>query len=393
VAGLSLRYSLRNLAVRRVRTALTGAVIALVVVATALFVALVHSLQTSLVSSGHPRNLVVLRKGADNDGSSSLSLEAFQAIRFFEGIAQDAQGEPLASPEVVVQPFFEVRGGGRENVLVRGVEPIAFAVHDDVRIAQGRKLAPASGEAMVGRGVATRYAGAALGSELRFGRGTWKVVGILESGGSSFESEVWVDARELASDARRPVPYSGFRVRAAPGADMEALARRIADDPRWALEAQPETEYYAAQSSAARMLYVIVIGIALLAGTGAVFGASNTLYAAVQARTAEIGTLRALGFSRFSIARAFLIEAGLLALGGFAVGAVAAWGLAAAIDSVLGGVSFPMRTFTTSVILLRVTGIELAVGLGLAMAIGLLGGLAPAVRASRMRPVEALRRA
>jgi ABC-type lipoprotein release transport system permease subunit len=391
--GLSFKYSTRNLLVRQTRTLLTSGVIALVVTASALFLALIHDLQHSLVSTGHPRNLIVLRKGADNDGSSSMPLEAYQALRFFDGIAKDAKGEPLASPEVVVQPFFETRDGGRENVLVRGVEAPAFAVHDDVRIVQGRGLSSAGNEALVGRGVAGRYAEVQLGSQLRFGRGTWTVVGIFESGGSSYESEVWVGARQLADDARRPVPYSGVRLRLAEGTDMDAFIHRVESDQRWALQATREADFYRKQSEATGSLYLIVIAIAVLAGAGAVFGATNTLYASVRARTAEIGTLRALGFSRGAIARAFLIESLLVALGGFALGAVLSWALASLIDWALGGVAFPMATFTTSVISLRITPSELSAGLALALAIGVLGGTAPALQASRLRPVEALRRA
>jgi ABC-type antimicrobial peptide transport system permease subunit len=266
-------------------------------------------------------------------------------------------------------------------------------VHSDVKVVEGRRLEPSRGEAVVGRGVVSRYADVALGSELRFGRGSWKIVGIFESAGSSFESEVWVDARELAADARRLVLYSGVRLRAAPGADLDALARRIADDSRWALEATPELAFYAQQSERTDWLYYVVLGIALLAGTGGVFGATNTLYASVQARTAEIGTLRALGFSRPTIARAFIVEATLLSLAGFAIGAAVAWLLTLLVDALLGGVSFPLATFSTSVIALRVTLENLLAAGALALAIGLLGGFAPAVRASRMTPVDALRRA
>jgi putative ABC transport system permease protein len=390
--ALPFSYSLHNLAARRTRTALTALVIALVVLASALFLSLITSLRRTLVSTGHPQNLVVMRKGADNDGSSALPLEAYQALRFFDGIARDAEGNPLVSPELVVQPFFETRDGGRENVLVRGVEDMAFPVHD-VRIVEGRKLQPSSGEVIVGRGVATRYKDVDVGSKLEFGRGTWQVVGIFESGGSSFESEVWADARELANDARRLVPYSGFRVRAAPGTDLEALARRIGDDPRWALEAKSETAYYAKQAESASSLYLIAIFIAVMAGTGAVFGATNTLYASIQARTAEIGTLRALGFSRRSIASAFMIEAILLAFLGFALGTAAAWILSVVLSSTLGSITFPAATFTTTVISLRIGVFDVAAGLVLAIVIGLLGGLAPAMRASRLRPVDALRRA
>ena len=389
---LPLRYSLGNLAARRARTALTVGVIALVVLATTLFSGLVSSLKRTLVATGDARTLVVLRKGSTNDGSSAVPLEAYQAVRYFDGVARDEGGQPLVSPELVVQPFFNTRDGGRENVLVRGVEEVALRVHRDVRIVEGRMFEPSSGEAIVGRGVAGRYVGATLGSDLPFGRSTWKVVGIFESGGSSLESEVWVDVRQLANDAKRPVPYSGLRVRVADGADRDALARRVGDDSRWALEATPETEYYAKQAESANVFYWIVIGLAVLAGIGATFGATNTLYAAVQARRAEIGTLRALGFSRGSILLAFLVESLGLAAVGFAAGALLAAGLGRALSLLLGGIAFGASTFTTNVIELRVGLGDLAVALGLSLAIGLVGGFFPAARAARLRPVEALRK-
>jgi putative ABC transport system permease protein len=389
---LPLSYSFLNVAARPLRSLMTAGVIALLVVACSLFLGLISSLKRTLVSTGEPLNLVVMRKGSDNDGSSQLSLEAYQAIRFFDGIARDSEDQPLASPELVVQPFFRTLTGGRENVLVRGVEPVALAVHDGVHIVAGRMFVPSSREAVVGRGVLGRYAGATLGSNLEFGRGTWKVVGIFESGGSSFESEVWVDVRELANDAKRPFPYSGIRIRAATAADLEPLSQRIEADPRFALQAQRETDYYAKQSESANSLYVLVVGIAVLAGIGAGFGASNTMYAAVQSRTAEIGTLRALGFSRGSILSAFQAEAMALATLGFLIGAGLALGLARAIGFLLGGVAFGAATFTTNVVTLTVGPGDLMGALALALAIGVAGGLGPAWRAAHLRPIEALRR-
>jgi len=391
--ALPLSYSLRNVRARPTRSIMTAGVIALVVVAATLFLGLISSLKRTMVVSGDPLNLVVMRKGSDNDGSSQLSLEAYQAIRFFDGIARDQGDQPLVSPELVVQPFLRTRTGGRENVLARGVEPAALQVHDKVEIVAGRMFRPSSGEAIIGRGVASRYAGAELGSELEFGRGHWKVVGIFDAAGSSFESEVWVDVRELANDAKRPFPYSGLRLRAASAADMPLLERRIDDDPRYALDAQRETDYYAKQSESANSLYVLVIGIAVLAGIGAGFGAANTMYAAVQARTAEIGTLRALGFSRRSILVSFQIEAIALSLLGFLLGAVLATLLSAVLNWLLGGIAFGAATFTTNVITLRVSPSDLIGALGLALLVGILGGLGPAWRAARLRPIEALRKA
>ena len=391
--ALPLRYSIGNLRVRRGRTGLTVGVIALVVLATTLFSSVVTSLRRTLASTGSERNLIVMRKGATNDGSSSVTLEALQAIRFFEGVARDARDRPLVSPELVVQPFFERTDGGRENVLVRGVEEVALQVHDEVEIAEGRMLRPSSGEAVLGRQVEGRYAGAELGGTLRFGHRDWRVVGVLHSGGSSFESEVWVDPRELAESSRRPQSYSGFRLRVAPDADLDELARRIADDPRFALEAERETDYYADQAENANALYVLVVGLALLAGVGAAFGAANTLYASVQARVAEIGTLRALGFPRRAILGSFLVEAAALGGAGFALGAALAWVAGRVVSALLGGVGFGAVTFTTSIVRVEVGGFDLLLSAVLAGGVGLVGGLLPALRAARLRPVEALRRA
>jgi ABC-type antimicrobial peptide transport system permease subunit len=391
--ALPLAYSLRSLFARRLRTSLTVSVIALVVIAVSLILSLASSLRRTLVSSGDPRNLIVMRKGSDNDGNSQLTLQSLQDIRFFDGVARTKEGEPRLSPELVIQPFFIPKSGGRENVLVRGVELVALSVHDDVRVAEGRMFVPSSGEAVVGRGVAGRYLGAQLGDALEFGRQRWKVVGILESGGSSFESEVWVDARELANDAKRVMPYSSFRLRVDDGVDMEALARRIGDDPRHALEAKPETEYYAEQAEATTQIYVLVVFVALFAGLGALLGATNTLYAAVQARVSEIGTLRALGFSRGAILGSFLIESLITAALGFALGGAIAIALAAAVSAALGGISWQAETFTTNVIQLRVGASDLAAAFALSLAIGVLGGFFPARRAARLRPIEALRKA
>jgi putative ABC transport system permease protein len=251
---------------------------------------------------------------------------------------------------------------------------------------------PSSGEAIIGRGVVGRYEGTELGKQLSFGRSLWKVVGVFESNGSSYESEVWVDVRELANDAKHPMPYSGLRIRARSEPDLLRLKQRIDDDPRFALEGERETDYYAKQSESANSLYLLVIGIAALAGVGAGFGAANTMYAAVVARTAEIGTLRALGFSRSAVVIAFELEAVALAFCGFLLGTVLAVGLAMLLREILGGVGFGAATFTTNVITLRVGRFDVTASFVLALVIGVASGIGPAWRAARMRPIEALRR-
>jgi len=389
---LPVSYAVRNVAARPARSLATVAVVALVVVACSLFLGLISSLRRTVASTGNPLNLVVLRKGADNDGSSQITREAFDAIRYLQGVVV-REGRRLVSPELVVQPFFRTVEGGRENVLVRGVEPVAYDVHDEVEIVEGRMFRPRLGEVVIGRALVGRYQGAALGEQMAFGRRRWRVVGIHESGGSSFESEVWADATDLANDARRPNRFSGVRMRAASEEDLAWLKRRIDDDPRHAIEASRETEYYARQSESAGTLMFLTIAIAVLAGTGAGFGAANTMYAAVQARTAEIGTLRALGFSRGSILLSFELEALMLALLGFAVGAGLSHAMAWAVQELLGGIAFGARTFSTNVVTLRIAPGDLVWTALLALAIGALGGLGPAWRAGRLRPIEALRKA
>lgn len=390
---LPLSYSLGNVVARPGRSLVMVTVVALVVVACSLFLGLLSSLRRTVASTGNAENLVVLRKGSDNDGSSQISREAYDTIRYLDGIAVGPDGQRLVSPELVVQPFFRTASGGRENVLVRGVEPAAFAVHDDVKLVEGRMFRPRLGEVVIGRAVRGRYAGAELGEVIGFGRNRWRVVGIFESGGSSFESEVWADAQDLANDARRLNPYSGVRLRTASESDLEALRTRIGDDPRFAIEASRETDYYAKQAESSATLSFLVAAIAILAGTGAGFGAANTMYASVQARTAEIGTLRALGFPRSAILLSFEIESLVLALGGFALGAVLSVALAEVLRLVLGGIAFGARTFTTNVVTLQIVPGDLVLALVLSVAIGLLGGLGPAWRAARLRPIEALRKA
>src|SRR5439155_14010767 len=244
---IPLAYNVRNLAVRRWTTAFTMGGIALVVAATMLLAALVGGLKQMLVATGGPDNLVVLRKGATSDGSSQVPRDAALALRAMRGVARDLRGEPLASRELVNQPFIYTRAGGRENVLVRGVEPVAFDVHRGVRVVEGRPFRSNLGEIVIGRGVLARYAPGGVGSRLVVGRRAWTVVGVFDSGGTAFDSEIWADVNDVQADTRRD-GYSGVRLRVAPGADRPALVRRIADDARFTLEAKPEVSYYREQA-------------------------------------------------------------------------------------------------------------------------------------------------
>ncbi len=172
-----------------------------------------------------------------------MNLDQFNALRFLPGIRRDAAGNPLASPELPVQTLLQRSGGGRENIVFRGVLPVALEVHDQVHIIAGRMFRPGLNEIIVGKALLGRYANCALGAALHFGRGTWRVVGIFEARGSSFESEIWGDVHSVQDEARRGANYSCARIKLAPGADAAALIRRIANDPRINLQAQSEPEY------------------------------------------------------------------------------------------------------------------------------------------------------
>jgi putative ABC transport system permease protein len=390
--SLPLRYSFEHLRARRLRSAATASIIAIVVLATTLFMGLSSSIRRTLVQTGSDQNLVVLRKGASNDASSLVTLEDYRRIRLLPGIAAGPRGEPLVSPELVVEPALVRPDGQRENVLVRGIEGgVALEVHDEVHVVAGRMLRPSAGEAIVGRGLAERYGIETLGETLSFGKGDWRIVGFFGSGGSSFESEIWVDVRELANDAHRPHPFSGLRVKIADGRNGRELARRIASDTQASLQAMPEPEYYADQARAAGALSVLVFGLATLAGTAAALGAANALYASVESRRREIGTLRALGFPGRMVLRAFLTESLLMALAGFVPGALLALLLTIWIDAWLGGIGFSI-TGSTSSIALRVSLQDLGFALGLVTAIAIAGGFFPALRAARLDPASALRR-
>lgn len=385
--AIPLKYNIRNLFVRRVSTAMTAGGIALVVAVFVIVMAMVAGLRATITDTGSPDNLVVLRKGATTETYSAVSVDQFNALKFLPAIHRDEQGNPYASPELPVQVLFERAGGGRENIVVRGVLPIALKVHEKVRIAQGRMFNPSVGEVMVGKGLVGRYRNCELGSNLRFGRGTWKVVGIFEAAGSSFESEVWADLHDVQSDTRRGDYYACIRLKCAPGVDQAALISRLEDDPRINLEAVTEPAYYKEQSAAANQLRRLGLVVAIIMGIGAVFGAMNTMYAAVAARVAEIATLRALGFGPGAVMGSFLIESLILALSAGIIGVI----LALPINGIT--TTFAnFLTFSTLAFNFRVTPAIIGEALTFAAMMGVLGGWLPARQAMSMRVVEALRR-
>ncbi|HEY6418967.1 MAG TPA: ABC transporter permease [Candidatus Binataceae bacterium] len=385
--AIPLKYNVRSLLVRRVSTAMTAGGIALVVAVFVIVMAMVAGLGAAITDTGSPDNMVVVRKGSTTETYSSIQLDQFDAMKFLPQIRRDADGSTYASPELPVQVLMEKVGGGRENIVVRGVLPVALKVHDKVRITQGRMFNPAVNEVIVGKGLVGRYKDTTVGSTMHFGRGTWKVVGIFDSGGSSFDSEAWADVHNVQDDTQRGAYYADVRLKMLPGSDQAALVRRIADDPRINLQAETEPEYYKDQSVVANQLRVIGMVVAIIMAVGAIFGAMNTMYAAVSSRTAEIGTLRALGFRPGAVMTSFLAESLVLAITAGAIGVVLAMPING-ITTTFGN----FLTFSTMAFDFRVTFTIVIEALIFAAVMGALGGWLPARQAMRLSVVDALRR-
>jgi putative ABC transport system permease protein len=366
---------------------MTGGGIALVVAVFVVVMAMVAGLASSITEAGSPDNLIVLRKGATTETYSNMTLDQFDTLKFLPGIKHDADGQPLASQELPVQVLLESNQGGRDNIVIRGVLPIAQKVHDKLRITEGRMFNPSVREVIVGKGLHGRYKNCSVGSTLHFGRGDWKVVGMFEADGSSFESEVWADIHDVQADSQRGSYYAIARLKLAPGADDKMLIARIADDPRINLQAEPESQYYKDQSVVANQLRVLGMIVAVIMGIGAVFAAMNTMYASVSARTSEIGTLRALGFTPGAVLGSFLLESLMLA----SLAGIAGIILALPINGF--STSFGnFMTFSTLSFNFRVTPAIVIEAMLFAALMGTFGGWLPARQAMRLSVVNALRR-
>jgi putative ABC transport system permease protein len=266
------------------------------------------------------------------------------------------------------------------------VLPVALEVHEQVRIIAGRIFRPGLNEIIVGKGLVGRYANCRLGAILHFGRGTWRVVGIFQADGSSFESEIWGDVHSVQAEARRGSYYACARIKVAPGANVGALIQRIANDPRINLQAQSEPHYYGDEAVVASQLRTLVLVVAVIMGIGAIFGAMNTMYAAVAARTVEIATLRALGFSPGAVMLSFLAESIVLALGAGAIGVVIALPMNGFSTTFANFITFSTVAFSFHVSPAIILG-----AFAFAALMGLLGGWLPARQAMRMKVIDALR--
>jgi ABC-type lipoprotein release transport system permease subunit len=386
---LLLAYSYRNLLARRLTTLLTAGGMALVVFAFAAIVMLAEGLESTLVDSGSFQNAVVIRKSSNSEVQSGVSRQEAAIVEVQPEIALGVQGRPLVAKEVVVLINLRKRGSGStSNVTIRGVSEASLALRPQVRVAAGRLPRPGSAEIMVGEGIAQRFQGAGLNDTLSFAKNDWKVVGIFDAGNTGFSSEIWGDADQFMQAFRRQA-YSSVIFRMHDPDGFKTVKGRIEGDPRLTVDLKREVDYYREQSEmTANFLRILGTALTIIFSVGAVVGAMITMYAAVANRTAEIGTLRAMGFQRSAILTAFLVESLLL---GF-VGGLGGLFLASFLQFFTVSTT-NFQTFAELAFQFRLSVEIVAKGMGFAVAMGLVGGLLPAFRAARMNIVEALREA
>ncbi len=384
---IPISYSLRNLLTRRMTTVLTASGMALVVMVFAATLMLTDGLKKTLVETGSPDNVVVIRKGAQTEVQSGVERLQANLVESLPGIAIGSEGSRLLSKELVVLINLPKRGSNKpSNVVIRGVSSISLALRPQVRLVEGRMPQSGSSEIMTGSGIARRFKGTGIGEHLRFGMRDWTVVGIFDGGTTGFNSEVWGDVDQLMQAFRRPV-YSSMLFRLADSSNFEKLKVQIESDPRLTLEAKREPRYYLDQSEAmSKFLNILGMTLTIIFSLGAIIGAMITMYASVANRVGEIGTLRALGFQRSSILAAFLSEALILGLIGGLAGLFCASFLQLLTISTMNWQSFSELSFSFSLTL--ATAIE---SIGFSMVMGLAGGLIPALRAGRISIVDALR--
>jgi putative ABC transport system permease protein len=384
--SIPLTYNLRNLIVRRTTTIMTALGIALTVAVLLAVLALVAGLRTAFETTGDPLQVLVMRKGATAELTSGMSRELFQIIKANPGIAKRGE-EPLASLEVVtVINLPSVDSPQGMNVTLRGLLPTGVQMRNDLKLQAGVWFNPGQREIVVGRSIAKRYPAAQLGSRLRFGRGEWLIVGVMDGGQSAVNSEIFGDLNQISSDFNRPDGLSSVLLRAADVATVPALINSLKDDRRLNVDAMTEKAYYAAQTSSGAPLQFLGIFVSAIMAIGSSFASMNTMYAAVARRSREIGTLRVLGFPRGSILLSFFVESVLLALLGGLLGCV----LVLPLNNITTGIG-SFVTFSEISFNFRVTPAIMMAGLIFAMFMGSLGGLFPARMASRKEILTALK--
>ena len=389
--ALPLSYNVKNVSVRWKSTILAILGIALVVTVFVALSGLASGFLHALRATGRQDNAIIVQRGSATELTSLIPKEQENFLVVDDRIARDANGTPLASPEMVVVANLKHRkDGSPTNVTIRGVSPRAFEVRGGIAIAQGqgRRFTFGLDEIIVGERIASRVADLDVGGTIRMQKRDWKVTGIFNAEGGGFESEIWMDAKVLSQAFNRREMAQSITLRMKDPAQIPSFALELQSDPKVQVELKQEQAYYADQAGpVATNILALTLFVSIVMAIGAVFGGMNTMYAIVAGRTREIGTLRALGFSRRSILLSFLVESLYIALLGGVLGyllSLPANGMSAA----MGGPGFSEVAFA-----FRITPTDQAYGLAFAGIMGVLGGLLPAVRAARIPISSALKEA
>ncbi len=388
--ALPLSYNVRNLRQRWKVTLLAIFGIGLVVAVFVTLLAMENGFRIALRSTGSPLNGIVTQRGSMSELTSWMAIGDANVLMVDPRVARDGSGKPMASCEVVVLTNRPRKSDGQPaNITFRGVSPMAFQVRNGVKIVEGRNFTPGLYEVIVGKKIADRVTGLDIGSTINIQKKSWKVVGLFDAEGSSFESEIWGDYDAMAPAIGRNGGCESLTLRLANPATLASFDKEVRANPRVQLQVDSEPKYYENLAGpTAQTLLGLAAFVAIVMGIGAVFGAMNTMYAIVAQRTREIGTLRALGFSRFSILFSFVLESVLLALIGGLLGCL----LAFTMNGYTAGTG-QTQSFSEMAFAFKITPDVLIFGIVFAVVMGFVGGLLPAFRASRMPITKALREA
>ena len=407
--AIPISYNIRNLKLRKGLTIMTALGIALTVTTAVFLMALLAGLQKAFVASGDSLNVLVMRPGSQAELSGGFDASLFPILKTLPGVATDKDGQPLASGEWVVVAVLPRRDRtGEVNVSVRGLMQAGLALRSAEKDAHGQqKLKLVAGrwfetgqrEVVVGKSIHDRFSGTQVGDNLDFAKGQWKVVGVFDSGGTAYDSEIWGDLNQVAADFDRQGGFGSAYLRATDAVSADALKNRVADDQRLKLEGQLETTYYEKQTSSGGPIKYIGILVAIIMAVGSSFAAMNTMYAAVAYRSREIATLRVIGFSRPSILTSFVLEALLLSLLGAVVGIVLMLPFNGMSTGIGNQVTFSETVFSLNLfgsVPIAIFGLHfsanvLGTAVLFALAMGLAGGFAPSWHASRQEILAALR--
>lgn len=386
--AIPISYNLRNLKMRKGLTIMTALGIGLTVTTAIFLMALLAGLQRAFVSSGNPLNVMVMRKGSTSELSGGFTADNLQTLKTLPGIAQDSHGEPMVSGEWIVAIVLpRADGSGEVNVTVRGMMPDGLELRNArLMPGQGRWFTPGQREVVVSESIHKRFGHANLGDTLQFGKGSWTVVGIFNGGGSSYESEIWGDVNQMASDFNRQGAFGSVYLRATDPIAAEALKNRVSDDQRLKLDGILESEYYARSTSNGQAIKFIGWIVAVIMAVGSSFAAMNTMYAAVAYRSREIATLRVIGFTRPSILTSFIFESVTLSLLGAVLGVI----LMLPFNGMTTGTQNQI-TFSEVVFSLQMTPLVVLYAFIFAVIMGLVGGIAPAWQAARQDILTSLR--